>query len=322
MIMTPEEEPISDVLCVCESHGQVYFLVITYYAADPGKAAGYLFKRTVGTSERASNILATNDTLRTLWCSPSGDLWLTSTTGLVWSTANLPWPQNVSEPDLEFEVPEGDLAWRHIALPAQAHNDLPPNATAIWGTSNDDVYVGSFGGVVYHWDGTGWGQYFSSIGESIGMIRGTDADNVYAIGYGSTILHFDGANWRIVGDPDGASTNDTLTGIVFTGSVNALICGKSRGGRLLRGNASGFTVVGRYGLPFIGVARVHDRIVFAAGKGGVAELTDAGVVVLRDDLIPWSVAEGENHLYFTETPGKAGYSELNLISGQWRRLSY
>lgn len=320
--MTQADEPISDILCVCEAHGQVYFLVITYYAADPGKAAGYLFKRTAGTDDAAINILATNDTLRTLWCSPSGDVWLTSTTGLVWSTANLPWPDNVAAPDLEFEAPEGNLVWRHTALPRQAHNDLPPNATAIWGTSNSDVYVGSFGGVIYHWDGKVWMQHFSGIGESIGMIRGRAQNDVYAVGYGSTILNFDGRSWKVINDPDGSHTNDTLTGIVFTEEGDAIICGKSRGGRLLRGNAGGLTVMGRYGLPFIGMAKSHGRLIFAAGRSGVAELTDDGIVSLRDDLIPWSVAEGESHLYFTETPGQARYSELNLLSGQWRRLSY
>ena len=320
--MTTDEEPIADILCICEARGQVYFLVINYYAADPGKAAGYLFQRKAGTDEPASNILATNDTLRTLWCSPTGDLWLTSTTGLVWTTADLPWPDSVTEPDLEFDVPEGELVWRHTRLPAQAHNGLPPNATAIWGTSNSDVFVGSFGGVIFHWDGTAWRQYFSGIGDSIGMIRGRGPEDVYAVGYGSTILNFDGTNWHVVADPDGAKTNDALTGVVFTEIGDAIVCGKSRGGRILRGNASGFTVIGRYGLPFIGVAQAHGRMIFAAAESGVAELTDNGIVMLREDLVPWSVSEGENHLYFTETPGKPAYSELDLVTGQWRRLSY
>ena len=206
------EEPIADVLCVEEAHGQVYFLVINYYRNDPAHAAGYLFERAAGTDEAARNILATNDTLRTLWCSPSGSLWLTSTTGLVWTTANVPWPQDVTEPDLEFDTPEGNLVWRHGALPRQAHDDLAPNATSIWGFDDGDVYVGSFGGVVYHWDGKSWSQYFSGLAGSIGAVRGRARNDVYAVGYNSTILHFDGSSWKIVADPDGEGTNDILTG--------------------------------------------------------------------------------------------------------------
>ena len=166
----------------------------------------------------------------------------------MWTTADTPWPDTVVEPDLEFEAPEGGLHWRHIALPTQEHNGLPPNATAIWGTSEPDVFVGSFGGVMDHWNGERWSQSFSGAGESIGVIRGTAPDNV----------HFDGRNWKLLPDPDGPGTSDTLTGIAFVDD-HAYICGKSRGCSLLRGNANGFAVVGRYGVPFMGVAQAQGR---------------------------------------------------------------
>jgi hypothetical protein len=320
--MANEDDPIADILCVCEALGTTYFLVITYYAEDPGKAAGYVFRRKAGTDDPAENILATNDTLRTLWCSPAGHLWSTSTNGLVWTTAPVQWPSTVTEPDMEFEAPEGGLDWRHVALPPQQHNGLPPNATAIWGSSDDDVHVASFGGVMYRWDGEAWSQYFSGIGESIGVIRGQGRSDVYAAGFGSTILHFDGRAWSVIPDPDGSQIQDTLTGVAFDKAGRSYICGKSRGGRLLRGGPDGFSVLGRYDVPFIGVANGGGRLIFAAAQKGVVELTSTGLVALRDDIIPWAVAEGEGRLYFTETPGEPVYSELDLQTGQWRRLSY
>lgn len=312
------EEPISDILCVCEALGQVYFLMIVYYAGEDATAAGYLFRRRVGSGDAAENILATNDTLRTLWCSPSGHLWTSSTTGLVWTTAPVPWPTTATEPGLEYEVPEGGLVWRHTSLPRQAHNDLPPNSQEIWGTSDDDLYITSHGGVIYHWNGSAWSQYFSGVGEPIG-IRGRAPDDIYAAGYTSTILHFDGARWRTIADPDGSA--GALCGVAFADDGDVYICGE-RGGRLLRGNARGFSVVGRYDAPFIGMANRNGRLIFAARQSGVVELAEQGLVVLRDDIIPWSVAEGEKHLYFTETPGRPAYSELDLTNGHWRRLSH
>lgn len=312
----------ADILAVAEAQGRVFFLAITYYGNDSAKAAGYLFRRPVGDDGPAENILATNDTLRTLWCSPEGSVWSTSTTGLVWTTAGTPWSDTVVDPGLEFEAPEGGLHWRHVALPAQEHNGLPPNATAIWGTSDRDVFVGSFGGVMYHWNGERWSQSFSGIGESIGVIRGTAPDNVFAAGYGSTLLHFDGRNWKQLADPDGPGTSDTLTGITFVDDGHAYICGKSRGGRLLRGNANGFAVVGRYDVPFIGVARLQGRMVFAAAQSGAVELGPQGLAVLRDDIVPWSIAVGARHLYFTVTPGKPLYWELDLAAGTWRSYSH
>ncbi|MFF6980013.1 hypothetical protein ACFZAV_20235 [Streptomyces sp. NPDC008343] len=124
-------------------------------------------------------------------------------------------------------------------------------------------------------------------------------------------------------DPDGSATNDLLTGIAFHPSGYLLISGTSRGGRVLRGSADqGFTVMGRYGLPLIGMAEVDGRLFLAATRGGAAELTGNGLRILRDDLVPWSAAEGQSRVCFTITPDDAAYTDLDLASGQWRQLSY
>lgn len=122
--------------------------------------------------------------------------------------------------------------------PAQESNGARPNSTMIWGSSDHDVLVGTFGGVLYHWDGEVWTQHDPGLCRPIGCVRGRAADDVYAVGHGSTIPHFDGERWRVLDDPDGTATGDTLTGIVFLPGGNVLIRGKSRGGRVLRGPTS------------------------------------------------------------------------------------
>lgn len=162
----------------------------------------------------------------------------------------------------------GGLTWRHMELPTQESNNGRPNPMAICGSSDQDVHVATFGGVLYHWDGEVWTQHDPGLGKPIGCIRGRAADDVYAVGYGSTILHLDGRRWRVLDDPDGSATNDLLTGIAFYPSGEVLISGKSRGGRVLRGSADqGFTVMSRYGLPLIGMAEVDGRLFLAATRG-------------------------------------------------------
>ncbi|WAS97968.1 hypothetical protein [Nannocystis punicea] len=318
----PSNDFVEDIVVVQETGGMVHFLLITYAPGDSGNAAGYVFRRPVGSDGPAENILATNDTLRQLWCSPNGQVWTTSSTGLVWTSAPVSWP-DVMSPDLEFDAPEGGVSWHHVALPAQEHNRARPNPMAIWGTSDEDVHIATFGGVLYHWNGRDWTQFYPGIGEPIGAIRGRAANDVYAVGYGSTLLHFDGDDWTRIADPDGPDTRDLLSGIVFDEVGEVYISGKTRGGRVLRGSATqGFSVLGRYDAPIIDMGRVDGRLFFAATKQGVLELTPEGPKTLRDDIIPWSIAEGEGRIYVTETPGEAAYSEFDLASGQWRRLFY
>ncbi|QDY78694.1 hypothetical protein [Streptomyces qinzhouensis] len=318
----PTADFVEDIVVVQETGGMVHFLLITYPPGNSGSAAGYVFRRPVGSDEPAENILATNDTLRELWCSPDGQVWTASSTGLVWTSAPVSWP-GTGAAGLEFDTPEGGLTWHHVALPVQEHNGARPNPMAIWGTADDDVHIATFGGVLYHFDGRGWSQFYPGIGKPIGAVRGRAADDVYAVGYGSTLLHFDGSTWTRLDDPDGPGTDDLLSGIVFGGAGEVFVSGKSRGGRILHGSAArGFSVLERYDLPVIGMARVDGRLFLAATKSGVVEWTPQGPKTLRDDIVAWSVAEGEGRIYVTETPGEAAYSELDLSSGRWHRRFY
>lgn len=316
------DEFIEDIVVVQENAGLVHLLLITYLPGHSGNASGYVFRRPVGSDDPAENILATNDTLRQLWVTPEGSVWAASSTGLIWTTAAVAWPDEMP-PDLEFDTPEGGLTWHHVALPAQEHNGARPNPMAIWGSSDQDVHVATFGGVLYHWNGRAWSQFNPGIGQPIGALRGRAADDVYAAGYGSTLLHFDGKQWTRLADPDGPDMSDILAGIAFDDAGEVYVCGKARGGRVLRGTATrGFAVLGRYDAPLIDVAQVDGRVFLAATKQGVLELTPQGTATLNADLVPWSVVPGEGRVYVTETPGEAAYSELDLASGQWTRRYY
>ncbi|OPC78881.1 hypothetical protein B4N89_32665 [Embleya scabrispora] len=83
-------EFVEDIVVVHEGGGMVHFLLITYAPGDSANAAGYVFRRPVGSDEPAENILATNDTLRELWCSPQGHVWARAAP--VWSGRAHPCP--------------------------------------------------------------------------------------------------------------------------------------------------------------------------------------------------------------------------------------
>lgn len=316
-----ESEMQADILCLSESCGITTILVINYPKLDPASAGGYIYQRKAGTDERSTHTLATNDTLRTLWSSPSGDVWTSSTLGRVWTTADVPWEIDDAGDGLDFDVPEGKLNWRYIQLPRQERDGGVPNTQEIWGTSSDNVFVGSFSGIIYHWNGKIWSQHDWGLGGAIGRFAGTSPKNVYACGYNSSILHFDGNKWQILCDPDSTLKNEIFTGITFGKNGDPFICSMS--GRLLQGTKNVFSVVGQYRTPFIDMLKIGDRLLFAATDHGVLELRDGKLETLRQDIIPWSMAKGDNRVYFTETPvGKTVYSEFDVTNDTWRQLNF
>ena len=101
--------------------------------------------------------------------------------------------------------------------------DLRPRA--VWGSANDDVYVGGFerfgSGWIRHFDGDQWSEVPFPQGELEGIgfqsIWGTAADDIWAVGFDakgvistSAIYHYDGAGWSrfgVAGDVDPALTD-------------------------------------------------------------------------------------------------------------------
>ena len=89
-------------------------------------------------------VLATNDTLRTMWASPQGSLWVASASGSVGTTAEVSWPSPTSGADYKTMGPSPE--WHVTDLPRVKISGLRPNVTALWGTSDSDVYAGTYGG--------------------------------------------------------------------------------------------------------------------------------------------------------------------------------
>ena len=291
----------TEILQVVETGDGVAMLFILYDDADIASAKGHVYAASgrADDTSRPTELLATNDTLRTLWASPSGALWVASADGNVGTTAAVSWPAAAAGVDyLTLSGP----AWSVTTLPRQRSNGLPPNVTGLWGTSDDNVFVGTYDGDIYRWDGKAWAQEHdgSAAGNrGVSAFGGTGPDDVFALGIAGTLLHFDGRAWtplRVPGPPNG---HESLTGVHALPDGTVFISTSGDDGRLLHGTHAGLAEFGRYPIPLIGMAPLDDRLLFATGDG-VAELFGKDVRMIRDTFSTASISPGRGRVFFIE----------------------
>lgn len=296
-----QDEKKQEILQVVETDG-LYVLRIDYDEGDIGSAIGHVFwsSGTRRLGELPAQVLATNEPLRTLWASPTGSLWVASANGSVGTTAVVSWPAPASGSDYLTLGPSPK--WSATDLPRVRSTRLPPNVTALWGTSDADVYAGTYGGHIYRWDGAAWNQVFDGPGhggETIQAFGGT-VNDVYAVGKEDTILHFDGAGWRPLLAPGPPNGHELLTGVLRMPDGQVLISGSGDIGRLLHGSAAGgLAEFGRYPMHLIGMAPLGERILFVTGDG-VAELIDRNVTMIKSGFKTASISPGKGRVFFIE----------------------
>lgn len=317
-----DDDLVNEILHVTEADRGVYFLWICYEEGDIAAALGTVY-RTNGTRESGlvpDRILDTNDTLRTLWISPSGSLWVASADGNVATTANVHWPPPPAH--LQYEGTDGAAGWNVTALPAIASSRLRPNVTALWGTDDDDVFAGCFEGYIYRWDGSAWRQQMDveDVGGTIRAFGGI-RDDVFAIGARQVLLHFDGQRWqrlRVPGTPD---TSELFTAVLRLSDGSVLISGSSDEGRLLHGSAAGGLVeIGRYPIELLDMAPLGERVLFATGDG-VAELIGHDVQMIRSTFMTATMSAGIGRVFFIEpaqeVPGFIEYDPRQTDDPWW-----
>lgn len=321
--MSAESHLQREVHQVGESAAGVFFLVLSYELGDSASAVGSLF-RLAGEGGTAESILSTNDALRQLWVSPAGHLWLGSAEGRVATTAPIGWP--AASGDLDYDVANGGPAWGIAALPRDRVEGLLPNVTAMWGSGDDDVHVGTHGGHLYRWDGRSWTQTRQgdgSSGQTIRSLRGHSIDDVYAVGTQNLLLHFDGHQWRQLLVPGTPTDGESLGGIALLDDGEVVVCASGAQGRLLRGNATGFSEFGRYPMPLIDVAVLGDRLLFAVWDG-VAELSGQEVRIVKDNFKTSGAFEGRGRVFFTEpaAPRPQFIQHDPASATPWTRLKF
>ena len=291
----------TEILDVAETAEGLAMLFIDYDDSDIASAIGHV-QFTSGRSDETdppTQLLATNDTLRTLWASPSGALWVASADGNVATTAPVGWP--AAGPGVDYQTLSG-APWTVTSLAPQRSNGLPPNVTGLWGTADDNVFAGTYDGDIYRWDGRAWAQDHDGAAagnRGVSAFGGTGPNDVFALGIAGTLLHFDGRAWtplRVPGPPNG---HESLTAVHALPDGTVFISTSGDDGRLLHGTHAGLSEFGRYPLPLIGMAALDDRLLFATGDG-VAELSGHDVDMIRDTFSTASIRAGRGRVFFIE----------------------
>lgn len=319
-----------EVMDVVEADGKRYILMIRYDEDMSADALGHVYlvpRERERATEEITQVLATSDTLRAIWASPSGALWVASDYGNVGTTASVHW--RVPPAGAQYKTLGPSPAWSATELPAVRGSGLPPSISVLWGTGDDDVYAAANGGHIYHWNGQEWRQVFDGADSGNARIHafgGTAPDNIFAVGARHTILHFDGRQWRTLAAPSVTNENEGFTGVHCLPNGDAFISSAVRGGegRLLFGGAGGFSEFTRCGVQLIGMAALGERILFAIGDG-IAELFGRDVRVIKDNFKSNTITSGMGRILVTEPAQKTpAYIEYDpqRTEVQWFRFKF
>jgi|CZKU01.1.fsa_nt_gi hypothetical protein len=277
---------------------QAFFGVMTiYWETDALNAKGQVWRFHVeadGSVEPECS-LNTNDNLNTLWCSPEKNLWVGSELGRVWTTANTQWDPSKIQ-GLDWEGMDPNRTWVAGELPRRA-NGGSYAVTAIWGSSNRDVYVGTFTGLIFHWDGAQWNISHGENKKPISRMHGTGPTDIWVVGREGLVLHFDGRQWHPVSLPEDASARVTLTG-VWVSPEEVYMC--STGGAIFHGSRHGLERVGDYDHSFYGIVEFKGQMFLAAGDSGVAALKGNRLKIVRDTFASTGVYRLTTRLAFVK----------------------
>jgi hypothetical protein len=94
---------------------------------------------------------------------------------------------------------------------------------ALWGTSDDDLWISPYEGPFEHWDGTNFVHEFGESPVTILGMGGAATDQVWAAGLEGTILHFDGASWT----PQESGVESNLTNVWAAAADDVWISGSA-----------------------------------------------------------------------------------------------
>jgi hypothetical protein len=177
---------------------------------------------------------------------------------------------------------------------------IAPNVTALWGTSDRQVFAGTYSGHVYLWDGAHWAQVHDGPGEGAGTLRafGGAVNDTFAVGEDGVVLHFDGARWASV-DVERGEAVETFTGVEAMLDGTVIVSADGREGRLWRGTSRGLKEIVRTPIHAIGLVRIEERVLLATGDG-VAELFGDEVRMIKSTFQTATAWRGRTRAFFLE----------------------
>jgi hypothetical protein len=229
-----------------------------------------------------------------IWASPEGNLWVGSALGNIWTTAAVSWDVTAIE-GLDLEQIDPDFQWKASELPLRP-NESTCRVSAIWGSSDNDVHVGTREGKLLHWDGRTWRYTYVDGGYAIEHIHGSGASDVWAVGRRGVILHHAGKSWRRIALPAGHERED-LSGVCASAPEQVYIC--SSAGSVFRGSSRELSLLGHGPDAFLGIAELHGTCYLAANPR-VCALQGDKLHIERDQLAAVGVFRLNDRVAFVE----------------------
>lgn len=304
---------ICEVTGIAECRLGLATLQVHYNESDPLGAVGEVLVSRDGYLGTAKTYLSANCQLNALWASPEGDLWVVDILGHVYTTAHVMFSE---PPDarLRFKNPYYEGEWK-VTRAAQ------DQIKCIWGTGNQDVWIATFRGDAFHWDGTQWHRF--SVGKAPNVINGFACDDIYLAGYDGALYHWDGARWAQISLPPELPANSVLTDIVVVDAAHIYV--SCRNGFILYGNAeAGFQIVDSPRFPWYALGLLKGRLLLAAGPKGIFEYDQGNFRCLKDKGDPVGISCALDAAYFIPAEQKAGAWFVRYQPGatrEWSRIT-
>lgn len=290
------------ILAVAETERGIWFIELEFSEVDPINAIGGVYitaaQHQAGEVPRLS--LATNDGLSAITASSTGSVWVGSVDGQVATTAQVSWPTAANHARYSSKDPA--VPWSVTTLPRLRNERTSPNVSAIWALDDENVFVGTYLGHIYRWDGRAWNQVYEGLVPKGGTIRafsGRDAKDLFAVGDNGVILHFDGNSWTprtVHGEPNGA---ENFTGVATLSDGQVIISGRGSQSRVIHGTSHSLTELTRTNLQLVSLVTLGDRVLFGAGEG-VAELFGRDVRMIKSNFQALSAWPGRGQVFFIE----------------------
>jgi len=182
-----------------------------------------------------------------------GDGWAIGVNGTIYDPASftalagpdshidLVW-QDVNPPSAWGDGPNDvwALAGAHLFHFTTAWTDVTPwtadeSPQQLTGTSVNDVWVSTFSGAMYRYDGASWTVVASGVTDALfaGMFAAA-SDDVWAVGYPDVVVHYNGNAWSAVAAPQilscGEASNQAcedvgLNGVLATSASDVWVTG-------------------------------------------------------------------------------------------------
>ena len=299
---------------------ELHVLTTVYPEADALNAGGQLLCHIADSEGLTQSVLSTARPLAAMWRSPRKNLWLGSSDGYVWTTANLPWNKTENETFIEGTR----WNWVSTPLPELEGKSRKPNITAIWGTSDSNVFFTTASGAIYRWDGYGWRVSVVVRGDSLTKIHGVSPNNAYAIGYGATIAHWDGETWRRFDTPGLDAAITIITGIAVQKSGNAYAV--TNRGQVLARQGAQFIVVDRADAWFSGLVAWKGVLAASSATGAWLYSVGGGLRAIKDNFAATDVMVVQNELHFIESDQFKGPAVIEYkakrAENAWQRLIF